>query len=256
MPDLERTLREVGNTLAYPELQSQASAALSRLERERRPGPRRRTVIVAVGAAVIALAAASLAVSAVRTAIFDWFGFAGEGIVVVDKLPTLDRLVDLRAGAGERMLLPVAQHRLPYAAPVPRLEDLGPPNAVYLREIETTAGPVFRVSLLWGKPGAYRLLFSATARTPALARQQSHIVRKKLGADFRIKPYTWTSVNGQRALWISVRHQYLYTAPSRGFAFRARPAARVLLWQTPRFAFRLEGSFELEEALRIGRSVG
>ena len=30
----------------------------------------------------------------------------------------------------------------------------------------------------------------------------------------------------------------------------------IRFWQTPRFAFRLEGSFELEEALRIGRSVG
>jgi hypothetical protein len=255
MPDLERTLHEVGRRLAYPHMESQSAAILSRLESEPRRDRRLWAVVVVVAAAV-ALAAASLAVSPVRTAIFDWFGFAGERIELVDKLPRLGKAENLRLGAGVRVPLHIAQGRLPYPAPVPSLPGLGPPDGVFLREIGTSRGPILRLSLLWGKPHAYRLLFSATPRTPAFTRQQGHIVRKRLGADFRIRPYTWTHVNGRRALWISVPHEYLYTSSSHGFAFRVRAARNVLLWQSRRFFFRLEGGLNLDEALRVARSVG
>jgi hypothetical protein len=263
MRDLDRTLRELGRGLVYPDLQSQSAAVLSRLESERRPKgrrilvarrPRARTILVAVAVAAIALAAASLALSQVRSAIFDWFGFAGERIEFVDKLPTVKEAEDLRLGAGDRVPLAAAERRLPYQAPLPELPGLGPPDSVYLRKVDTSEGPIFRLSLLWGKPHAFRLLFSATPHTTAYTRAGGHIVRKRLGADFRIKPYTWTKVNGRRALWISVPHQYVYTARA-GLLFRERPARNVLLWQSRRFSFRLEGSLSLEQALRVAGSV-
>src|SRR5439155_13387301 len=138
MPDLERTLREVGRRLDYPQMESQSAAILSRLESEPRRDRRLWTIALAVVAAAVALAAASLAVSPVRTAIFDWFGFAGERIELVDKLPRLGKAENLRLGAGDRVPLHIAQGRLPYPAPIPRLRGLGPPDGVFLREIETS----------------------------------------------------------------------------------------------------------------------
>jgi hypothetical protein len=255
MRDLEGALRELGRSLPHPELRSQSTAVVSRLEVGRRPRRRLLPILAFAVAVAAALVAASLAFPGLRSAIERWFGFAGERIVVVDKLPRLPKPVNLRLGVGNPMRLSVAQRRLPYPAPVPRLAGLEPPAGVYLRQISTKHGPVFRLSLLWGKPHAYRLLFSATARTPAFNRARGHLARKRLGADLRVKPYSWTSVDGGRALWIAARHEYLFTMGSADLAFLARPADHVLLWESNQFAFRLEGALSLTQAVALASSV-
>jgi hypothetical protein len=188
--------------------------------------------------------------------VFDWFGFAGERIEVVRTLPPVRDSAKLTLGTGAPVSLTEARRRLPYRAPLPRLEWLGPPDAVRLRQDRTSRGPVYRLSLLWGKPGAYVLLFTATPRTPALTGQRSRFARKRLGIDLGGRaPYEWTRVHGRRALWIAGPHQYVFTWPPGGFAFRARPAHDVLLWQDERFFFRLEGTLSLVQAVRMAESV-
>jgi len=239
MSELEAILHALGRDLDYPAMQGQSEAVLSRLESRHRSRRRTRTLVVALVAAVIALAVVGLAVSQVRTRIFDWFGFAGERIEFVNTLPPLRDSGRLTLGAGAPVSLGEAQRRLPYRAPLPRLSGLGPPDAVRLREDRTDQGPVFRLSLLWGRPNAYALLFSAIPRTPVLTERQRRLARKRLGIDFgRRKPYVWTRVDGRRALWISAPHQYIYTRPN-GCSFRSRVAQNVLLWQSGRFFFRL-----------------
>jgi hypothetical protein len=256
MSELEPILRALGRDLDYPVMQDQSEAVLSRLESRHRPRRRTRTLVVALAAAVIALAVVGLAVSQVRKRIFDWFGFAGERIEFIKTLPPLGDAQDLSGGAGPPVPLREAQRRLPFVAPIPRLEGLGPPDGVRLREDRTGRGSVLRLSLLWGKPHTYLLLFSAIPRTPVLAAQEGHIVRKRLGADFgHGRSYVWTRVHGSRALWISAPHQYIYTRRPNGFSFRTRVAQHVLLWQTGRFFFRLEGGLSLEQALRVAESV-
>lgn len=256
MSELEPILRELARDLDYPAMQDQSEAVLSRLEGRPRPRRRTRTVVLAIAAAAIGLAAASLALSGVRTRIFDWFGFAGERIEFVQTLPPLRDSTRLTLGAGDPVSLPEAQRRLPYPAPFPRLRGLGPPSGVRLRQDRNDQGSVFRVSLLWGRPRAYVLLFSAISRTPVLSKRQSRLARKRLGIDFgRRKPYVWTRVDGRRALWIAAPHQYIFTRRSNGFSFRTRPAQDVLLWQSERFFFRLEGRLSLEHAVRVAESV-
>jgi len=255
MRDLEEALRELGRSVPYPELRSQSTAVVSRLEVPRRPRQRSRRMLAFAVAVAVALAAASLAFSAVRSAIEHWFGFAGERIVIVHKLPRLPRAESLELGVGNRLPLSAAQKALPYPAPVPRIPGREPPAGVYLRQISTIRGPVFRLSLLWGKPHAYRLLFSATPRTPAFEQARGDVVRKRLGADELVKPYSWTSVDGRRALWIGVRHQYFATRGSIDRDFAGRPADHVLLWESDRFTFRLEGAFSVDQALSLAGSV-
>ena len=80
MPELERDLREVGRLLAFPPEPDLVPAVRARLGEAPRPWPfaaRRRVLVLALAALVVAIAAA-FAVPPARTAILRFFHIGGE----------------------------------------------------------------------------------------------------------------------------------------------------------------------------------
>src|SRR5919199_2082655 len=102
MPELERDLREVGRLLAFPPEPDLVPAVRARLGEAQRPGlfaPRRRVLVLALAALVVAIGAA-FAVPPARTAILRFFHIGGETIKVVDTLPNAPRLSPIAGLAG------------------------------------------------------------------------------------------------------------------------------------------------------------
>ena len=94
MPEHERDLREVGRLLAFPPEPDLVSAVRARLGEAQRPrpfAPRRRVLVLALAALVVATGAA-FAVPPARTAILRFFHIGGETIERVDTLPNAPRL--------------------------------------------------------------------------------------------------------------------------------------------------------------------
>jgi hypothetical protein len=63
-------------------------------------------------------------------------------------------------------------------------------------------------------------------------------------------------VNGARGIFVSGPH-FLFLVDENGFPIEAsaRLAEDVLIWDEGGVAYRLEGDFELDDALRFARSL-
>ncbi|HJQ73513.1 MAG TPA: hypothetical protein VJ814_01410, partial [Gaiellaceae bacterium] len=94
MAELERDLRETGRLLAWPaepDLSPRVRARLGEAAPRERFFARRRVLVVALAALVVAVGAA-FAVPPARTAILRFFHIGGETIERVDTLPNAPRL--------------------------------------------------------------------------------------------------------------------------------------------------------------------
>ena len=90
MSELELRLKSLGRELALPEPPDLAPGVLRRIAEPARPRLlRRRAVLVAIAAAVVAVGAV-LAVPPARSAILDFFGIGSAEIRLVDELPEVD----------------------------------------------------------------------------------------------------------------------------------------------------------------------
>src|ERR671929_2184139 len=102
MAELERDLREVGRLLAFPPEPDLVPAVRARLGEAPRPWPfaaRRRVLVLALAALVVAIAAA-FAVPPARTAILRFFHIGGETIERVATLPNAPRRSPIAGLAG------------------------------------------------------------------------------------------------------------------------------------------------------------
>ena len=64
-------------------------------------------------------------------------------------------------------------------------------------------------------------------------------------------------MNGRPGVFLSGEPHYMFLLDEQGNAVEdsARLAANVLVWDDEGVAYRLEGDFELEEALRLAESL-
>src|SRR5919199_2471485 len=102
MPELERDLREMGRLLAFPpepDLVPTVRTRLGEAQRARPFAPRRRVLVLALAALVVAIAAA-FAVPPARTAILRFFHIGGETIERVATLPNAPRRSPIAGLAG------------------------------------------------------------------------------------------------------------------------------------------------------------
>ena len=193
-------------------------------ERRRR---RRWPVAVAIAAAAIA---AAFAVPQSRGAILRFFHLGGATVRVVDTLPHAEER-PLTEGLGRVISLASAQRLLPGLL-LPPLENV--PALHY--------GPGDVVSLVFEHDGHPVLL----SELPGDG--QGVYLKKLASGASRIEPVLVGSHDG---LWISGGRHVIYF-PRRS----PRLAGNVLLWESARTTYRLEGpALERDDAIRLAESL-
>jgi hypothetical protein len=224
MPDLERELRALGESIAFPPTPDLA-AKVRLPERVPTLWPRRLVLVAAVlGAAVVA----GLAIPQARSAILRVFGIGAVRIEYVDKLPAVEP--EARLDLGPEISAEDAPFRL--------LESslLGAPDGVY------ASGNV--VTQLYGSPDHVRLLVTQIGGRALRPDVVKKVVGTTTNADF-------VSIAGlaEPALWIEGAPHILSlpNAPER-------LAANTLIWTQGNRTMRLEGAESLDEAVEIAQS--
>jgi hypothetical protein len=229
--ELERSLVALGRDLDVPESPDLVPAVLAGIRRRRMPVATRRRLVLALAVLALALVGATLAIPEARSAFLRIFDIGGARIEVVDELPETPVVTPLERTLGERVTLAEAKRRSDFE--LRGLEQ--EPDSVYL-------GLRGTVWFLYGTPERPRLLLAQTPRhnvdEPAL--------QKKL-----------LDVDGARGAFLSGRPHFLFLIDATGDTIEdsARLAGNVLLWDEGGVAYRLEGSFGREEALRLARAL-
>lgn len=241
MNELEHALVAVGPELDVPETPDLAPGVLAEIAaRPAAARPARRRWAVAVALALVALLGATLAIPDARSAFLRIFEVGGERIEVVDALPQVPISEDPETGLGARSTLAEAEAVSDF-----RLRELDEePDRVYLGERGT-------VWFLFGDPERPRLLLSQTPLStvdgPALA--------KKLAAAGT--SVDLVDVGGRPGAFLSGEPHFFFLLDQDGNVVEdsARLARNVLLWDEAGVVYRLEGEFELDEALELARAL-
>jgi hypothetical protein len=228
MPDLERELRGLGESIAFPPTPELAAGVRARLP-EQAPilWPRRLLLVAAVLAAAVV---AGLAIPQARSAILRVFGVGAVRVEYVEKLPSVEPRSALDLG------LEISADDAPFRLLESSL--LGTPDGVY------GSGDV--VTELYGWPDRVRLLVTqidGRALRPDVVKK---VVGTTTNTDF-------VSIAGipEQALWIEGAPHVLSlpNAPER-------LAANTLVWTQGNRTMRLEGAESLDEAVEIAQSFG
>lgn len=246
MPDreLELELLALGRALELPAGPDPARTAA--LVRRRLTGrqltipPRldstRRRLGYAAAALLVAFAVLLAGSPQVRAAVVEFFRFAGVVVRPSNSVP------GTAPGAGSA--LPGAQAVADVAAaqalvrfPVGVPAELGPPD-----EVAVTEGRV--VSL------TYR---AAGARLDQFDGRLDPVFAKGIGEPGEVR---WVQLGDDFALWLPRPHEIAYLdRDGVRHVEAARLAGTTLLWQRAGVTYRLEGTFALDRALEIARSV-
>jgi hypothetical protein len=254
--ELERSLRRLGEQLAFPETPAVADAVLRRLEAEGAPRRRARRRPLVVALAVLALAlAAAMAVPAARTAILELFRLRGATVERVDTLPPVAELDPATARALELgRPVPIEGGRPAVEAGVVLVPAaLGAPDAAYV----SRAVPGKLTLVYEPRPGIPRSGFTGvgvlvTQFAGDLDRET--YLEKLADAGTLIEPVT---VGGSPGLWLEGGpHFVFFTTPEGGHGEDwARLAGNTLLLQRGDVLVRIEGRIGRERALAIAESL-
>jgi hypothetical protein len=238
MSELERALVLLGRDLDVPETPELAPAVLAGI-RPRRARPPRRRLSLALAFAVLAAVVATLAIPDARSAILRLLHIGGEEIEFVDELPEVSAQPDLGLVLGQRM--PLAEARARAGFGLRELDER--PDAVYMGERDT-------VWFLYGTEEHPRLL---VAQTPELAFDDSFLKKLATGGTH----VEYVSVRGWPGGFLSGEPHVIYLLDDHGEVIveSARLARDVLVWSERGVAYRLEGDFSRDEALRLAGSL-
>ena len=241
MIELERALLAIGRDIAVPEAPDLTAAVLVRIDRPRVSHPRRRWVLAVV--AMIATLAATLAIPEARSALFRVLRIGGERIELVDQLPAVTPAptgLDLEFVLGVRLTLEEARHT----------------SGFDLRELDETPDRVYKgargtVWFLYGTPERVRLL---VAQTPLHTVAEDFILKKFAGPDTQVEHVV---VDGSTGLFLGGEPHLVLLLDAGGQVVHesARLAKNVLVWESGGVAYRLEGDFDRETALRLARAL-
>jgi hypothetical protein len=240
MSELERSLVALGRELDVPEAPDLVGAVLAQIAPRSDRSPVRRRWAVAIAVLVVAALGATLAIPDARSAFLRILHVGGERIELVEELPEIAAPVDLEFFLGERVTLADAKRR----------------GGFELRELEEAPerisfGERGTVWFLYGTPDRVRLL---VAQTPLTTVDEPSLLKKLSGSGTAVEQ---VAVNGADGLFLSGEPHFLFLIDESGNAVEesARLARDVLLWDEDGVAYRLEGDFDREEALRLARSL-
>jgi hypothetical protein len=259
MPELERTLAELGRELAWPATPDLAGAVRARLERapaRRRRAPRlftpaglRRSLALALVALMLLAGTVFAAAPGVRDAVLEFLGLQGATVERREQLPTPPPLRALDLGVPTT--LEGARERLGFEPLLPA--DPGEPDSIHLR----AATPGGELVLAYApRPG---LPQARTTRLGLLVSEfrgdlAPEYLGKVAGPDTGIERLR---IDGRRALWIEgAPHFFFYRGPNGEFVEEElRLAENVLLLERDSLLVRLEGALNRERAVEIARSL-
>jgi hypothetical protein len=265
MPELERTLTQLGRELEYPPTPDLAAAVAGRLRAGRAaapaeerppvrrlllpPGGLRRALVLALVAMLLVAGTVVAAVPSVRDAVLEFFGLQGATVERTTTLPAppAERPLDL----GRRTSLAAASDRLAFVPLVPA--GPGEPDAVYTSG--ATRGGELALVYRPG-PGLPR---ASTTRLGLLVTEfrgdfHPHFVGKLAGPGTRVDRLR---VDGRPAIWIEGAQHFFFYRDDHGniVEHELRLAQNVLLVEYGRVLVRLEGAFHRQRAIAIARSL-
>ena len=240
MSELERALTTLGRDIDVPQSPDLVPAVLAQLGSRPVWRPERRRWILAVALVVVAAFAATLAIPDARSALLRLLSIGGERIELVDTLPEVTVQNDLELTLGEEVALEEARRASSF--PLRELDET--PDRVFLGDRGT-------VWFLYGTPDRPRLLVAQSAlRVP----DEEILLKKVASPQTRVERVT---VGGAPGVFISGAAHFLFLVDEYGVPVEesARLAHDVLIWERDDVAYRIEGDFELDEALRIASSI-
>ena len=238
---LDRALRDLGEHLALPPEVDLAPRVSAQIEHVVPLRPRRRARRVALlAAAALLVLTGLLAVSpGLRAAVFELLGIRGAEVEVHETIapPTGEPFVG-QALLGDVVSVEEVEGELGFSMSLPR--GLGRGEGPFLLREGIT--PIASV--------AYRQGELVLSQFPAKLEQAT--VRKfaQVGQVRRV------SVDGAPGIWVEGAHAVLVQVPSGGLT-EVQPflSGSSLLWTIDGRTFRLEGAADLDDALRIARTV-
>jgi hypothetical protein len=255
MTELERSLRGLGEALAFPEAPDVSQAVQRRLEglRPERRRPRRRTLVLAFAVVALAIGAA-MAVPPARTAILELFGLRGATVQRVETLPTVSE----PDPAPARLLL---------GDPLPLRDDrpwvtaqnvlvpaaLGRPDAVYAAEEYYGR----RLTLVYGPgDGVPRSQHTGVGIlvTEFVGGIDTRYLDKMVEAGTSVERLT---VGGNRALWLEGGPHFVVFRTATGEIGEdvGRLAGNTLLVERDGMLVRIEGQIDRGRAIEIAESL-
>ena len=195
--------------------------------------------IVAVAVVVLAALAATLAIPDARAALFRWLSIGGSASFV-DELPEIPVQDDLELTLGEPVTLEEARQR----SVLPLREAQLAPDRVF----DSGQGTIW---FLYGTPERPRLLVAQSSLLPPL---HEILLKKLVTAETRVER---VDVHGWPGVFLSGETHFVLLLDRNGEIVEdsARLARDVLIWEDEGGGYRLEGDFELDEALRLARSL-
>lgn len=259
--ELEATLADLGDRLAYPRPTRLADAVRARL-REPRAGrwwdalrsPRYAFVPAVATLAVLALAVV-VALPGARAAASEFLHLRGIDIFRAPAIETpVATAVPRATFAGALTTLDEARRRADFTVRAPTDPRLGTPDEVY-RGLSTT-GTHDVVTLVYSSRAGVPV--SREAGVSALivefrGRIDETLFAKVAGAGTRIEDVT---VNGGKGFWIEGEPHLFFYRDEAGNIWNEtlRLAGNTLLWEQDGVTFRLEAQVTREDALRIAAS--
>jgi hypothetical protein len=250
MSELERSLRLLGDAVAFPEAPDVSESVQRRLGglRPERRRPRRRTLVLAFAVVALAIGAA-MAVPPARTAILEFFGLRGATVQRVDSLPTVTQPDS--PDPGSQLLLgeplPVEDERLLVPA------ALGRPDAAYAAEEDYG----LRLTLVYGPgDGVPRSQYTGVGIlvTEFDGAIDTRYLDKMVDADTSVEQLT---VGGNRALWLEGGPHFVVFRTESGEIGEdvGRLAGNTLLIEHEGMLVRIEGQIDRAQAIEIAESL-
>jgi hypothetical protein len=257
MTELERSLRLLGDAVAFPETPDVSEAVQRRLEglRLERRRPRRRTLVLAFAVVALAIGAA-MAVPPARSAILEFFGLRGATVQRVESLPTVSEPDS--PDPGSQLLLgeplPVEDDRPWVRSPnvlVP--SALGRPDAAFVAEEEYGR----RLTLVYGPgDGMPRSQYTGVGIlvTEFDGAIDTRYLDKMVQGGTSVEQLT---VDGKRALWLEGGPHFVVFRTGNGQIGEdvGRLAGNTLLVEHEGMLVRIEGQIDRERAIEIAESL-
>jgi hypothetical protein len=253
MTELERSLRLLGEAVAFPEAPDVSEAVQRRLvdPRPARRRPSRRTVALAF--AVLAVAAgAVMAVPPARTAVLELFGLRGATVQRVESLPPVPDPAPPELGLGSALRL---EEGRPWVKSPNVLVPaaLGKPDAAYAADEEYG----LRLTLVYEPGGGVPA--SPYTGVGILVTEfdgaiDTRYLDKMVDTATSVEELT---VDGHRALWLEGGPHFVVFRTATGEIGEdvGRLAGNTLLVEHGTMLVRIEGEIDRERAIEIARSL-
>lgn len=256
--ELEATLVDLGERLAYPRPTRLADAVRARLREPRSRrwwetlGSPRYAFAPALATLALILVVSLAAVPDVRAAADEFLRLRGIDLFRTAATPSAPVASPMVPFPGERVSLEQARSRAPFLR-VPTDARLGVPDQIYIDE--TQAGT--RVTLVYVSRTGFPVSREAGVSAVVVAfrgRVDESLFVKVMPAGTRVEE---VNVDGARGFWIEgAPHQFFYRDATGNIQTETlRLAGNTLLWERSEATFRLEAQISRDEAISVGASA-